>query len=245
MAVRYRVSNRGPQSTWGHPRGDRNDDRGRGTGKRRGLPVLTSAAASCQTTILPAVRSALSMAAHKAAPRWFGDIHPGHLTPANATWAFGALASAWYVILVVISELSDGDVLGWSIAGVGLMISFYFGLTGYACVAYYRRHLFTSAKNFIFVGLLPFLGAGILTYVFVQSVIDMTDGAYVDPPKEWFGVSPVFVIGAVLLAAGVPLMLWWRSRSPEFFQVRRDPPDRRPPPSGGDPLPPLLDHGGS
>jgi len=35
------------------------------------IAVLTSAAASTQTTILPAARSELSMAVHKALPGWF------------------------------------------------------------------------------------------------------------------------------------------------------------------------------
>ncbi len=45
------------------------------------IAVLTSASASCQTTILPATRSALSMAAKRAAPKRFGTLHPQHLTP--------------------------------------------------------------------------------------------------------------------------------------------------------------------
>ena len=32
------------------------------------------------------------------------------------------------------------------------MIAFYYGLTGYACVIYYRRELFKSAKNFVLAG---------------------------------------------------------------------------------------------
>ena len=40
------------------------------------IAVLTSASASCQTTILPATRSALSMAAKRAAPKTFGTVHP-------------------------------------------------------------------------------------------------------------------------------------------------------------------------
>lgn len=40
------------------------------------LAVLSSAAASTQTTILPAARTALSMAAHRAIPKKFASIHP-------------------------------------------------------------------------------------------------------------------------------------------------------------------------
>jgi len=187
------------------------------------IAVLTSAAASCQTTILPAARSALSMSAHKAAPPWFGKINPARLTPANATWAFGIGASAWYLGLVLLG----GDVLTYSITGVGLMIAFY-GMTGFACVLYSRRYLLESVKNFIFVGLMPLVGALILTWIFLKSLLDLAD-----PDNSggvaWFGLGPPFVIGGVLLLMGIPLMLIWRARNPAFFRVKSDPIDKRPP----------------
>ena len=45
------------------------------------LMVLTSAAASTQTTILPTARTTLSMAVYKALPASFARIHPRYLTP--------------------------------------------------------------------------------------------------------------------------------------------------------------------
>ncbi len=87
------------------------------------IAVLSSAAASTQTTILPAARSELSMAVHRAAPAWFGRIHTRFLSPANATWFFGILAIVWYAGLQVLSD----DVLGASITAVGLAIAFYYG----------------------------------------------------------------------------------------------------------------------
>ena len=48
------------------------------------IAVLTSAAASTQTTILPTARTSLSMAARKArAGDRSGAIHPRYLTPAR------------------------------------------------------------------------------------------------------------------------------------------------------------------
>src|SRR5262249_54941867 len=61
------------------------------------IAVLTSAAASTQTTILPAARTSLSMARAKAMPKKFGDIHPQYLTPHISTIWMGALSIAWYV----------------------------------------------------------------------------------------------------------------------------------------------------
>ncbi len=200
------------------------------------IAVLTSAAASCQTTILPSARTMLSMGAHKAAPKKFAEIHPKFLTPGYATWFFGIVACLWYIVLVV----AGGNVLADSIVGVGLMIAFYYGITGYACVAYYWSHLFSSLKNFIFVGLLPFLGALSLTWIFVKSLIDLAKPANSESGDSWFGLGPPFVIGGVLLLVGVPLMFLWKAGHPEFFRVKRDPAHVKPPPEGGETAPPLL-----
>ena len=54
------------------------------------LMVLSSAAASTQTTILPTARTTLSMAAYKALPSAFAKIHPRFLTPTVSTVVMGA-----------------------------------------------------------------------------------------------------------------------------------------------------------
>ena len=50
------------------------------------------------------------------------------------------------------------NILYDSIAALGLMIAFYYGITGFACAFYYRHELFKSAKNFFLVGVAPVLG---------------------------------------------------------------------------------------
>ena len=91
------------------------------------VAVLTSAAASTQTTILPTSRTALSMARAKAAPAALARIHGRYLTPHVATWIMGGFSIAWYVGLTVVSQ----NMLYDSIAALGLMIAFYYGLTGW------------------------------------------------------------------------------------------------------------------
>lgn len=204
------------------------------------IAVLTSAAASCQTTILPAARTALSMAVHRAFPPKFAEIDHRRLTPAFSSWVFGILSCLWFALLVILSHASDGDVLSWSVDGVGLMIAYYYGQTGFACVIYYRRYIFTSVKNFFLVGLLPLIGGLTLSFIFLWSIKDMTDPAYEDPAISWLGVSPVLWLGLGTLLAGIPVMYWWGSRDGAFFRVKPDPIDDRPPPEGGAPRPPLV-----
>ena len=183
------------------------------------------------------------MAMHRAFPAKLGEVDPRHLTPATATWIFGVGSSVWFALLVLLSRSTGGDVLTWSVDGVGLMIAYYYGQTGFACVLYYRRSLFKSVKNFVFVGLLPLFGGVTLAYVFLKSLMDMTHTDYEDPPTSWLGVSPVLWLGLGTLLLGVPLMFWWNTRDHAFFRVRPDPIDQRPPPEGGEPLPPLVSEG--
>jgi amino acid transporter len=207
------------------------------------IATLSSAAASCQTTILPAARTALSMAMHRAAPPKFGEVSPRYLTPSWSTWLFGLISCGWFALLTVVSRIWGGDVLTWSILSVGLMIAYYYGQCGIACAIYYRRYLLRSVKDFVFVGLLPVIGGLTLGYLFVRSLMDMSHADYTDPPTQWGPWNPVLWIGMGLLLLGLPLMFWWNTRDHAFFRVKADPIDKRPPPEGGEPLPPLVEEG--
>jgi amino acid transporter len=202
------------------------------------IAVLTSSAASCQTTILPAARTALSMAIHRAFPPKLGEIDSKHLTPGFSTWLFGIGSCAWLTLLVIVSRYTGGNVLAFSVDGVGLMIAYYYGQTGIACAVYFRRDIFKSAKNFVFVGLLPLVGGLIMAFIFVWGIKDFASPSYED--ASWFGIGPVVWLGLGTLVAGFPLMYWWNSKDHAFFRIKPDPVALRPPPEGGTPLPPLV-----
>ena len=127
------------------------------------ISVLTSSAASTQTTILPTARTALSMSAYRAIPSRFAKIHPKYLTPSDATWAMGIVSILFYVLLTIIST----NVLADSISAVGLLIAFYYGLTGFACVWFYRKHL--HGRNLWTKGVLPGLGGLLLLGAFIEA----------------------------------------------------------------------------
>src|SRR5215831_12782350 len=109
------------------------------------LMVLSSAAASTQTTILPTARTTLSMAVYKAIPSAFAKIHPRYLTPTVSTIAMGGVSIIVYVLM---NYTSNGiGVIGDAVIAIGLYIAFYYGLTGFACAWYYRLNLTSSARN--------------------------------------------------------------------------------------------------
>jgi amino acid transporter len=181
------------------------------------IAVLTSASASTQTTILPTARTALSMARQGALPKIFARIHPRFQSPDVSTLLMGAASIVWYVLLTALSE----DVLADSIAALGLMIAFYYGITGFACAVYFRRELTKSVKNFFYIGFLPVLGGLILTYVFFRSCWDFFKPDYGESGSI-LGIGTTFVIGVGALLVGVVLMLWWNTKNPEFFRRKRE-----------------------
>ncbi len=178
------------------------------------VAVMISAISSTQTTILPTARGTLAMAAYKALPRRFATVHPRYKTPSFSTLVMGVVAIVYYVGMTLISD----NILQDSILSLGLAIAFYYAITGYACVWYFRRELFTSARNFFYRFLFPLLGAGMLTYAFIQSAIDMYDVDY--GYTVLLGIGGTFVMGIGALAFGVVLMLLWFlfPRSKPFFR---------------------------
>jgi len=176
------------------------------------ISVLTSASASTQTTILPTARTALSMGAYRAIPSRFARIHPRHLTPTDATVWMGLVSIAFYVGMTFLSE----NILADSIAAVGLMIAFYYGLTGFACAWYYRKSLSESTRTLVMRGILPLLGGIMLLGAFVSASIQYADPEY--GYTKVLGIGGVFVLGIGTLLLGVVLMAVYNGIAPAFFR---------------------------
>lgn len=178
------------------------------------VAVLISAVSSTQTTILPTARGTLAMGVYRALPAKFKDVHPRYRTPSFSTLVMGIVAAVYYVGMTLISD----NILQDSISSLGLAIAFYYAITGYSCVWYFRKELFSSVKDFVVKGLLPLLGALMLTYAFVQSAIDMWDVGYGN--SVLLGIGGTFVVGIGSLLVGVVLMVIWYlfPRSKRFFR---------------------------
>jgi amino acid transporter len=177
------------------------------------IAVLTSAAASTQTTILPTARTSLSMAAMRAIPRTFAAVHRRFQTPHISTIVMGGISIVWYVGLTLVST----DVLGDSIAALGLMIAFYYGLTGFACAVYYRRELLKSVKGFFAAGVLPVIGGIALFYIFIKSASDLAEPG----KRDILGIGPPLAIAIAFALLGLVLMVAQWISSPDFFRRKR------------------------
>lgn len=178
------------------------------------VAVVISAISSTQTTILPTARGTLAMGVYRALPARFKDVHPVYKTPSFSTLVMGVVAIAYYVGMTLISD----NILQDSILSLGLAIAFYYAITGFACVWYFRRDLTRSARDFFFKGLFPLLGGIMLAAAFVQSAMDMWQPDYGN--TVIWGIGGTFVVGIGSLAIGLVLMFLWYlfPRSKRFFR---------------------------
>jgi amino acid transporter len=186
------------------------------------LMVLSSAAASTQTTILPTARTTLSMAVYKAIPPQFARIHRKYLTPTVSTIVMGAIS---IVVYVFFNYSSNGiGVIGDAVIAIGLYIAFYYGLTGFTCAWYYRKNLTSSARNLWMQGILPVLGGLILYFLGGWSVWLDYDVATENDYTMWtvpfihWQIGGAFVIAVVAGIIGVAAYLYCKFVNPAFFR---------------------------
>jgi amino acid transporter len=183
------------------------------------LMVLSSAAASTQTTILPTARTTLSMAAHQALPESFAKVNPRYLTPTVSTVVMGAISIILYIPM---NYLSGGNPIADAVTAIGLYIAFYYGLTAFSCVWHYRATLTSSSWNLWMRGILPGLG-GLIMYAAgfysLQSdwVAWNSYTTWTVPVLHW-RIGGSFVIAALAALAGVIGFIVMRVTAPAFFR---------------------------
>ena len=183
------------------------------------LMVLSSAAASTQTTILPTARTTLSMAAYRALPQQFAKINPRYLTPTVSTIAVGVVSVALYIPL---NFISGGNPIADAVTAIGLYIAFYYGLTAFSCAWYYRSTLRSGARNLWMRGILPLFGGLIMYAAGIYSlqsdwVASNSYTSWTVPGLQW-QVGGIFVIAALAALAGIVCFVYMRVTAPAFFR---------------------------
>ena len=180
--------------------------------------VLTSAAATTQTTILPNARTQLSMAFHKALPAIFGQIHPRYLSPAFSTISFGVLSIVYYVGL---NFVSNGNVIADAVTATTFFAALYLAITAVACMWHYRTYLRLGVRRAFSYVIVPALGA-----VALIAMIGWSFKVYWAPDESDFAVTLFGVhIGGVLMIVGITAIvggIWMEAtartkRAKEYF----------------------------
>jgi amino acid transporter len=186
------------------------------------LMVLSSAAASTQTTILPTARTTLSMAVYKSIPATFAKVHPRFFTPTSSTLWMGGVSALLYLAM---NYFSSGGVIADAVTGIGILIAFYYGVTGFACTWYYRRELTNSAADFFLKGLIPFLGGLMLWVGLVLTAVQ--DWKPINSYVVWsmhfaphWQIGFAFLLGIGSLVVGLILMAISMPIFRDFFAGR-------------------------
>ncbi len=181
------------------------------------LMVLTSAAATTQTTILPNARTMLSMAFHKAIAPIFGRTHPRYLTPTFSTISFGVISVFYYAVL---NFVAHGNVISDAVTATTFFAALYLGITGIAAAWHYRSSLSAGIGAAFSRVVMPALSAVALYTVLAWSI-----KTYLDPSQSYTVVTlPIIgqvggtmLIAVITVIVGLGWMLYCERTEPEFF----------------------------
>jgi amino acid transporter len=168
------------------------------------LAVVVSTVGTIETQMTQCARLLYAMGRDRVLPPRFADVHPRFQTP----WLAGVVVWALALVLIALSSASDsvGSVMARLISAIGVMVSLYYGLTGLACVWYYRRTLTTSLGRLVMRGLWPGLSALFLLVLGVRQSVDLGPG--------------IAALTLAALAVGiVPLIAFRRRYGSAFYAV--------------------------
>ena len=164
--------------------------------------VLSSTVATTQTTLLPAARISYSMARDGVFPKAFASIHPKTLTPAVGTITL-AFISLFGIMLTSFSS-SSGHVFNNLVNNIGVLVAFYYGITGLGCASALRKTIGQNFRKNVTMVYLPFIGGVVLLYVCYKV---MAAGGRSSIPD------------ITVFALGIPLLFiaWVRARGKSGF----------------------------
>lgn len=175
-------------------------------GKIMIIAVALSTIATLETTLVQVSRTLFAMGRARTIPFAFGKINRRWKTPVFATLVVVCVSLVLFVLANLVGG-SIGDILSNVLSSIGLQIAFYYALAGFAVVIGFRKVIFNSVKNFILIGLWPFIGACFMVYIFVMSI----------PNNE----PVVNILGAGLIVVGViPMLLFYSKAKETYFRKR-------------------------
>jgi amino acid transporter len=171
-------------------------------GKFLVVAVILSTVAGLLATILQVTRQIFAMSRDRTLPAFLSAIHPRWRSPWLAAITLAVVATGLFVASNYLGSLAT--VLSDAISAIGLMVAFYYGLAGLSVVVAYRHHIFRSVQNFLFIGLLPLVGAAFLLWVFIESIRSVS--------------GTVTGVGFGALGLGLIPMIYYWARGSDYFR---------------------------
>jgi amino acid transporter len=180
---------------------------GSGWAKVMALSLALSVIATTGTGIVVGARIVYGMASYRALPEFLSNVPRRFQTPAAASIVFGlvVVAAAWVYLLAT----SVQNAFTYVVDLTGLLFAIFYVLTALAAIVYYRRRVFSNARDALVLGLLPLASAGFLVWMVEKSLSTA-------PAAENFSMLGIVVVGLVLM-----LVARFGLKS-QFFQIQRE-----------------------
>ena len=172
-------------------------------GKLIVVAVLLSTIATLETQLIQVTRTMFSMGRDGTLAKKFGTVHHKYKTPIYATTIITVVGIGLFIGSQFIGSI--GTIMTDAIASIGVQISIYYALAGYAVVVLFRSLIFKSIKNFILMGVWPLLGAVFMTVMFFK-VIPTLDS-----------VTKYVAFGSIALGL-IPMLYYW-SKGNAYFKI--------------------------
>jgi len=172
-------------------------------GKLIVVAVLLSTVATLETQLIQVTRTMFSMGRDGTLAKKFGTVHGKYKTPVFATLTITVVGIGLFIGSQFIGSI--GKIMTDAIAAIGVQISIYYALAGFSVVVLFRKMIFKSVKNFIFMGLWPLIGGIFMVTMFVK-VIPTLDNV-------------TKIVGFGTIALGFIPMLWYWSRGHAYFKI--------------------------
>ena len=163
-------------------------------GKILVVAVVLSTIATLETTLIQVTRSLFAMGRDRTIPAVFGKSHSRWQTP----WVAILVVVVVSLLLFVGSQKlgSVGTIMTHAIDAISLQIAVYYALAGLAVVVAYRKLIFKSVSNAVFVGIWPLAGAIFMGFLFVEACINLP------------AIEIEIGLGAIALGL-VPMAYYW------------------------------------
>lgn len=185
---------------------------GSGWAKVMALSIALSVIAATGTGIVLTARIVYGMASYRTLPEVLGIVSRRFATPVPASIVVGLLIAGITWIYMLLTSIQN--VFSEVVSVAGLLFTAFYILTAVATMVYYRRRVFTGARDFLVLGVFPLAGAGFLAWILAKSLQSAPSS------QIW---SLVGIVGSGLILMYVARYVL---RSP-FFRISRESEPRR------------------
>jgi amino acid transporter len=169
--------------------------------------VIVSTIAVLQVSLVMACRTMFSMGRDRVLDERFAHLNSRFLTPWNAAIVFAIVTVALFALAA--TSASINQILTETINAIGVLIAFYYGLSGIACARHYRAENRKDRAMWWLRGVWPIASA---LFVFAIALTQLATAGF---------RADVAVIGLLLFGA-VPMLLYRHVYKSSYYAARTE-----------------------